>query len=61
MEDVINLYKLKEMIFILKDIASNYLLQARLNGIDQAPVQKDIFQKHSSFVLDVVKKVMTGK
>lgn len=61
MEDVINLYKLKEIIFILKDITANYLLQARLNGIEEttAPVQKDIFQKHSSFVLDVMKKVMS--
>lgn len=58
MEDVINLYKLKEMVFILKEISTKYLLQARLNGIDHAPVQKDIFQKHSSFVLDVMKKVM---
>ncbi len=60
MEDVINLYKLKEMVFILKEISTKYLLQARLNGIyQQAPVQKDIFQKHSSFVLDVMKKVLS--
>ncbi|TWI80518.1 RNase H superfamily protein [Lacibacter cauensis] len=59
MEDVLNLYKLKEMIFILKDITANYLLQVRLNGPEEiTAVQKDIFQKHSSFVLEVMKKVM---
>jgi hypothetical protein len=31
-EDVVNLYKLKEMIFVQKDIADDYLLQCRLAG-----------------------------
>lgn len=32
MEDVVNLYKLKQMIFVQKDISEDYLLQCRLAG-----------------------------